>query len=170
MLLVRGPSSPDENFVLDLKFAAPSAVALWLAAPKPDWPDEAVRVVSIQRILQAISPALLHAARIRRQPFVLKELQPSIDRLDLARWRARPRRLMQAVEGMGKVAAWAHLRSSGQHGAASAQALQAYVGATRWSREADRLGERVAGRMQRAWQLYCKDYDAGAVSAALTPP
>jgi uncharacterized protein (DUF2252 family) len=170
MLLVRGPSSPDENFVLDLKLAAPSAVAAWLATPEPDWPNEAVRVVSIQRILQAISPALLHAAKIRKQPFVLKELQPSIDRLDLARWRARPRRLMQAVEGMGKVAAWAHLRSSGQYGAASAQALQAYVGATRWSREADRLGERVAGRMRRAWQLYCKDHDAGAVSAALTPP
>jgi uncharacterized protein (DUF2252 family) len=170
ILLVHGPSSPDENFVLDLKFAAPSAVAVWLAVPQPDWRDDAVRVVSIQRIMQAISPALLHAAKIRKQPFVLKELQPSIDRLDLARRRARPRRLMQAVDGMGKVAAWAHLRSSGQHGAASAQALQAYVGAKRWSREADRLGERVAARMQRAWQLYCKDYDAGAVSAALTPP
>ncbi len=168
ILLVHGPSSPDENFVLDLKFAAPSAVAAWSAAPQPDWPDEAVRIVSIQRIMQAISPALLHAARVRRRPFVLKELQPSIDRLDLARWRARPRRLMQAVEGMGKVAAWAHLRSAGQHGGASAQALQAYVGAKRWSGEADRLGERVAFRMQRAWQLYCKDYDAGVVSAALT--
>ena len=168
ILLVHGPSSPDENFVLDLKFAAPSAVAAWSAAPQPDWPDEAVRIVSIQRIMQAISPALLHAARVRGRPFVLKELQPSIDRLDLARWRARPRRLMQAVEGMGKVAAWAHLRSAGQHGGASAQALQAYVGAKRWSGEADRLGERVAFRMQRAWQLYCKDYDAGVVSAALT--
>ena len=170
ILLVHGPTSPDENFVLDLKFAAPSAVAAWWPAPQPDWPDEAVRVVSIQRITQAISPALLHAAKIRKQPFVLKELQPSIDRLDLARWRAKPRRLMQAVQGMGKVAAWAHLRSSGQYGAASAQALQAYVGAKRWSREADRLGERVAARTRRAWQLYSKDYDAGAVGAALTPP
>jgi uncharacterized protein (DUF2252 family) len=170
ILLVHGPSSPDENFVLDLKFAAPSAVALWLASPQPDWRDEAVRVVAIQRIMQAISPALLHAAKLRKRPFVLKELQPSIDRLELARWRARPRRLMQAVEGMGKVAAWAHLRSSGQYGAASAQTLQAYVGAKRWSREADRLGEGLAARMQRAWQLYCKDYDAGAVSAVPTAP
>jgi uncharacterized protein (DUF2252 family) len=170
ILLVHGPDSPDENFVLDLKFAAPSAVAAWWPAPQPEWPDEAVRVVSIQRIMQAISPALLHAAKVRKQPFVLKELQPSIDRLDLARWRAKPRRLMQAVEGMGRVAAWAHLRSSGHHGAASGQALQGYVGAKRWSREADRLGELVAARMERAWQLYCKDYDAGAVSAALTQP
>jgi len=170
ILLVHGPSSPDENFVLDLKFAAPSAVATWLPVPEPDWPDEAVRVVSIQRILQAISPALLHAAKIRQQPFVLKELQPSIDRLDLARWRAKPRRLRQAVEGMGHVAAWAHLRGCGQYGGASVQVLQAYVRARRWSREADRLGELAAARMQRAWQVYCKDYDAGAVSAAFTAP
>ncbi len=40
----------------------------------------------------------------------------------------------------------------------------------RWSREADRLGERVASRMQRAWKLYSKDYDAGAVGAVLIPP
>jgi len=124
--------------------------------------------VSIQRILQAISPALLHAAKFRKQLFVLKELQPSIDRLDLRRWRAKPRRLRQAVEGMGRVAAWAHLRGCGQHGGASVQVLQAYVRAQRWSREADRLGKRAAARMQRAWQLYCKDYDAGAVSAAVS--
>jgi uncharacterized protein (DUF2252 family) len=126
--------------------------------------------VSIQRIMQAISPALLHAAKVRRRPFVLKELQPSIDRLDLRRWRANPRRLRQAVEGMGRVAAWAHLRGCGQHGAASVQVLQAYVRASRWSREADKLGEVAAGRMKRAWQVYCKDYDAGAVDAALTAP
>jgi uncharacterized protein (DUF2252 family) len=163
ILLVHGPSSPDENFVLDLKFAAPSAPTAWLAGVQPKWPDDAIRVVSIQRIMQAISPALLHAAKVRKQPFVLKELQPSIDRLDLARWRAKPRRLRQAVEGMGHVAAWAHLRGCGQFGGASVQVLQTYVRAQRWSREADRLGEVAAARMQRAWQVYCRDYDAGAV-------
>jgi uncharacterized protein (DUF2252 family) len=170
VLLVRGPSSPDENFVLDLKFAAPSAVVTWLTGSQPEWPDDAIRVVSIQRTMQAIPPALLHAAKVRKQPFVLKELQPSIDRLDLARWRAKPRRLRQAVEGMGHVAAWAHLRGCGQYGGASVQVLQSYVRAKRWSREADSLGKLAAARMQRAWQLYCKDYDAGAVSAALTAP
>ena len=120
--------------------------------------------------MQAISPALLHAATLRKQPFVLKELQPSIDRLDLARWRAKPRRLRQAVEGMGHVAAWAHLRGCGQYGAASAQALQAYVGTKRWSREADRLGEPRPPGCSARGRLYCKDYDAGAVSAAVTAP
>ncbi|MGO9931644.1 MAG: DUF2252 family protein [Steroidobacteraceae bacterium] len=168
ILLVHGPASPDENFVLDLKFAAPSAVAAWFVEPQPDWPDDATRVVCIQRIMQAISPALLHAVNVKKQPFVLKELQPSIDRLDLGRWHTKPHRLAQSVEVMGHVAAWAHLRGCGQHGAASAQALQVYVRAKRWSREADRLAQVAAGRMHRAWQVYCKDYDAGVVTAAVT--
>ena len=166
ILLVHGPSSPDENFVLDLKFAAPAAAVPWLGAPQPGWSDDAIRIASIQRVMQAISPALLHAAKVRKRPFVLKELQPSIDRLDLARWRAKPRRLREAVEGMGHVAAWAHLRGCGQYGGASVQELQAYVRAQRWSREAEGLGKLAAARTQRAWQVYCKDYDAGAVSAA----
>ena len=34
LLLVRGRGSPDGNFVLDLKYAAPSAVAAWLGRPR----------------------------------------------------------------------------------------------------------------------------------------
>ena len=90
MLLIRGRGAPDQQFVLDLKFAAPSAVSEWLDRAQPGWADDAVRVVSIQRIMQAVSPAMLDAVRFERRPFVVKELQPSTDRLDLARMRPSP--------------------------------------------------------------------------------
>jgi uncharacterized protein (DUF2252 family) len=167
ILLIRGRGSPDQNFALDLKLAAPSAVAGWFAAKQPDWPSEAVRVVAIQRIVQAISPALLHAVTFDRQPFVLKELQPSIDRLDLSRWRNKPRRLLEAVEGMGRVTAWAHLRGCGHYGAASAESLQAFAAPSRWQAAADKLADIAARRIRRAWKLYCKDFDSGAVAAAV---
>ena len=167
ILLVRGRGSPDQNFALDLKFAAPSAVAEWLAQPQPQWPNEAARVVAIQRIMQAISPALLRAVRFEKRYFVLKELQPSIDRLDLTQWRSKPRRILQAVEGMGRVAAWAHLRGCGHHGAASSEILQAFVATKRWPGTVDRMADKAAKRMHRAWETYCKDFDSGAVSAAV---
>jgi uncharacterized protein (DUF2252 family) len=167
ILLVRGRGSPDQNFALDLKFAAPSAVADWLAQPQPQWPNEAARVVCIQRLMQAISPALLRAVRFDRQYFVLKELQPAIDRLDLTEWRTKPRRILQAVEGMGHVAAWAHLRGCGHHGASSSETLQAYAATKRWPDSVERLATVAAGRIHRAWQIYCKDYDSGAVAAAI---
>jgi len=169
LLLVRGRGSPDQNFALDLKFAAPSAVAQWLNCPQPDWPSEAVRVVAIQRVVQAISPALLRAVHFEKQPFVLKELQPVIDRLDFAQWRARPRRIQQAIEGMGHVTAWGHLRGCARYGAASVETLQAFAATKRWPETADRLAEAAAERIRRAWQTYCQDYDSGAVTAAIEP-
>jgi uncharacterized protein (DUF2252 family) len=170
ILLVRGRGSPDQNFVLDLKFAAPSAVIDWLKRPQPPWPNDAARVVGVQRILQAIAPAMLHAVQYGGRPFVLKELQPSVDRLDLGQWREKPRRFKQAIEGMARVAAWAHLRSCGHHGAAPVEALQAYVAGKRWAPAVERLSESAADRMHQAWRTYCKDYDAGAVTAAIKPP
>jgi uncharacterized protein (DUF2252 family) len=166
MLLVRGRGSPDQNFALDLKLAAPSAVAQWLRRPQPEWPDEAVRVVSIQRTLQAISPALLHAVDYRGRAFVLKELQPSIDRLALTEWRRTPRRFQQAIEGMGRVAAWAHLRSCGRQGTATVEELQAYVAGKGWTAAAGTLAGGTAADIRKAWRTYSKDYDSGAVAAA----
>jgi uncharacterized protein (DUF2252 family) len=167
ILLIRGRSSPDQNFALDLKFAAPSAVARWFAAKQPDWPSEASRVVAIQRIVQAISPALLHAVTFDRQPFVLKELQPSIDRLDLTQWRNKPGRLLEAVQGMGRVTAWAHLRGCGHYGAASAEDLQTFAASSRWQAATDKLSGAAAHRIRRDWKLYCKDFDSGAVADAV---
>ena len=167
MLLVRGRSAPHQHFVLDLKFAAPSAVSAWLKRSQPRWADDAVRVASIQRIMQAISPAMLNAVRFHEGPFVVKELQPSIDRLDLARLRAKPKRLAQAVEGMGHVAAWAHLRGCGRHGAGAPEDLQQYLAGERWRAAVERTAEAAAARTLRAWRSYCKDYDSGAVADAL---
>jgi uncharacterized protein (DUF2252 family) len=170
IVLVRGRGSPNQNFVLDLKFAARSAVIDWLKRPQPPWPNDAARVVGVQRILQAIAPAMLHAVQYRGRAFVLKELQPSVDRLDLGQWRERPRRFKQAIEGMARVAAWAHLRSCGHRGAAPVEVLQAYVAGKRWTPAVERLSKSAAGRMHQAWRTYCKDYDAGAVTAAIKPP
>jgi uncharacterized protein (DUF2252 family) len=170
MMLVRGRGSPDANFVLDLKYAAPSAVIEWLGTRQPPWRTEAARVVDVQTIMQAIPPAMFKAVEFQKCPFVLKELQPTIDRLDLDQWRGKLGRFTQAVQGMGRVTAWAQLRSCGRHGAASVDDLQAYVAGKRWVTATDEVADAAAQRLQTAWQTYCRDYDSGAVTAAIKPP
>ena len=167
VLLVRGRGSPDQNFALDLKFAAPSAPAEWLQSPQPGWPSDAARVVAVQRVMQAVAPALLQAMHFENKPFVLKELQPVVDRLAISQWRAKPKRIAHAVQGMGHVTAWGHLRSCGHYGATSPEALQEYVASARWRSGVERLAKRAAARTERAWRQYAKDYDSGAVMAAL---
>jgi uncharacterized protein (DUF2252 family) len=170
ILLIKGRGSPDQNFALDLKLAAPSAVAAWLARPQPVWPSESMRVVRLQRIMQAIPPAMLRAVKFDHRPFVLKELQPSIDRLEFSEWRGKPKRILEAVVAMGHVTAWAHLRGCGHFETASAEELQKYVAGDGWRRTAGKIADKAATGMHAAWRAYCKDYDAGAVLATIEPP
>ncbi|HEY2684093.1 MAG TPA: DUF2252 family protein [Steroidobacteraceae bacterium] len=167
VLLVRGHGSPNANFVLDLKYAAPSAPAEWLKIPQPDFGCEGERVVAIQRVMQAIPPALLQPVHFENRSFVLKELQPMVDRLALAQWQDRPKRITQAIVGMARVAAWAHLRGCGHYGASAAESLQAYAATRRWQAAVERLAQKAAKRTLAAWRAYAEDFDAGAVTEAL---
>jgi uncharacterized protein (DUF2252 family) len=169
VLLIEGRGSPDANYALDLKYAAPSAVAAWLGGPQPKFASESERVVRIQRIMQAIPPAMLRAETFDDAPFILKELQPSVDRLDFSEWRGKPRRIREAVVSMGHTTAWAHLRGCGHFGTTNVEALQTYVVEARWRHAARKLAAAAAAKMRTAWKQYCKDYDAGAVVGTIEP-
>src|SRR5262249_22822273 len=84
VILVRGRSDPDENFLLDLKWEPGSALAPYVPDPQPAWQYEAARVVAIQQRVQAIAPAFLQAVTIDERSYVLRELLPIQDRLQLA--------------------------------------------------------------------------------------
>lgn len=164
VLLVEGKGSPRSNYLLDLKMAIPPVVpSPAMARPRP-WATEAQRVVALQRVAQAISPALLHAVTIGERSYVLKELQPMTDRLDLAQWDGRIRRLELAVASMAAATAWAHLRSCGRFGACSLDELQRYVTRSPWQRTLRELAEQCSADAFDEWSAYRKAFDAGRVT------
>lgn len=126
-LLVEGAGSPDGNALLDLKAAMPSSLAMISPARQPRWSDEAHRIVAVQQRCQAIAPSRLSAVTFAKQPFVLKQLQPSADRLDLAHVGKDTGALCQVIESMAQLAAWAQLRSAGRDGSVPADALMAFA-------------------------------------------
>jgi uncharacterized protein (DUF2252 family) len=163
VLLVEGKGSPDGNYLLDLKLAVPSALPPALKLRQPRWESEASRVVTIQRIAQAISPALLHAVKMGAKSYVLKELQPMADRLDLAQWNGHIGRLELAISSMAAVTAWAQLRSCSRHGACTVESLQRYVAGSKWQRAFPALAAQCSERALQQWSAYCKVYDAGGI-------
>ena len=167
VLLVEGKGSPRGNYLLDLKRAVPSALALASARRQPRWASEAQRVVTTQRIAQAISPALLHAVTIGRQSYVLKELQPMTDRLDLARWDGGIERLELAVASMAAATAWAHLRGCCRYGACAVDDLQRYVGGAKWQQALSGMASHCSERTLQQWSAYCRAYDAGGMMPLL---
>lgn len=161
VLLVEGEGSPANNYLLDLKLALPSVLAPAVGLRQPKWASEAQRVVGTQRILQAIPPALLHAVIDGGRTYVLKEMQPSADRLDLALWQGHIERLEAVVKTMAEVAAWAQLRGCSRHGAASVADLQRFACGATWEKTLMAAAKDSCMRTHAQWRTYCKAYDGG---------
>ncbi|WP_243050749.1 DUF2252 domain-containing protein [Dyella sp. RRB7] len=161
-ILVEGKGSPDGNYLLDLKQAVPSSLVPHLAIAQPDWANEAERVVSVQRRMQAISPAFLQSVTMGRKSYVLRGLQPTEDRVALTDWQGKLERLDGVLDAMGKLTAWAQLRSGGRQGSATTDQLIAFSEKQRWPGELHGLTRECAKQVRRDWKTYSKAYDQGA--------
>ncbi len=164
IVLVRGKGSPDGNYLLDLKQALPSSPLPRVPLAQPPWIDEAQRVVTVQRRMQAIAMAFLHPVQMNGQPYVLRALQPSEDRVALSGSRLRHpvTRLENLVSVMAECLAWAQLRSSGRSGSAIADELIDFTRGAKWRRQLMEVARHCAAEVETDWQVYCAAYDQGA--------
>ena len=161
VILVRGRRDPDENFLLDLKWAPGSALAPYVPDPQPGWQHEAERVVAIQRRMQAIAPAFLQAVTIGERSYVLRELLPTEDRLQLEHWHGKSRRLEQVMDVMGKLVAWDHLRSGGRQGSAITDTLITFASQATWQKPLLEYAISYSAQVMQDWQRFCAAYKRG---------
>jgi uncharacterized protein (DUF2252 family) len=138
VVLVEGKGSPDGNYLLDLKEAKPSALGPRLARlsiKQPDWPDEASRVVTVQKRMQSIDHAFLHPVKLDGVSCILRGLQPTEDRVAIGEWGKKLEKLKDVAAIMGRIAAWDQLRASGRSGSASADELIAFAEREDWVKD-----------------------------------
>jgi uncharacterized protein (DUF2252 family) len=158
-LLINGA---DGLQLLELKSAQPSATAPYSPCRQPAWHSEADRIVELQRRCQAVAPALLRAVSFQGAPFLLRELQPSQDRLDLAAAAKSLTAFRDSLESMAGLSAWAQLRSSGRQGSSTAEELIAFAGDPRLTATLLKAARAMDDSVQADWAAYCVDYDQGA--------
>jgi uncharacterized protein (DUF2252 family) len=163
-ILVEGRGGPDGNFILDLKEARPSALAPYATAPQPHWPSEAARVAGVQWRAEAIAPALLHVVPMGKASFVLKELQPTTDRLAITE-STSGQDLGLIMMTMGHVLGWSHLRGGGRQGSAIADELITFGAERWWVRETLAFAKRYRDVVKNDFTEFAKAYDAGAFGA-----
>ena len=165
-ILVEGQGGTDGNLLLELKSAQPSATAPYSPCHQPAWRSEAERIVEVQKRCQAVPPGLWRAVTFDGEPFVLRELQPSQDRLDLAAAVTDLPALGGSLFTMGCLSAWAQLRSSGRQGSATADELIGFaVGTLRVTALLE--SARAMDAIVRAdWQEFCASYDEGRFTIA----
>jgi uncharacterized protein (DUF2252 family) len=158
VVLVEGKGSPDGNYLLDIKECKPSVLAPHLAAMhfrQPIWPDQATRVVTVQKRMQAVDHAFLHAVSMDGRSCTLRGLQPSEDRVDLDGRKLG--RLEDVIATMGCNLAWDQLRAAGRGGAANADDLIAYGRRDDWVQPMLDASAAMATLTQQQWQA-CKPW------------
>ncbi len=153
-LLVRGRGGPGKQAILDLKEAIAPTVRV---ATRAEWRSEAERVVSVQRWAQAVSPALLHAVHSGGRSYVLRELQPTQNRLSIRNWRGTVPQLAGVLTTMGQLVAWSHLRTSGRRGAAVVDRWIDFASEPRWPTVLLDYAVQASRRTVAMWAEFVED-------------
>ena len=170
VILIRGTGDIDDMRLLDLKRARPSATVEASKTKQPKWSCDAERVCTIQRRMQVKSPANLSFLVDRNRSYVLRELQPREDRLDLAQVAGAAQGLETAITGFAHLTAWAQLRSAGRHGSALADELVNFGARDRWPDRLMEAARNCADRSLEDWASFCRAYDKGAFTSGSSPP
>jgi uncharacterized protein (DUF2252 family) len=162
--LIEGDGSPNDNYLLDLKEARPSALAPLvrkLALSQPDWPNEAARIIAIKERVLSTPPALLAAVEFAGKSFTVCELEPTQDRVSLASCDGDLKRMRPILETMGELTAWSQLRGGGRQGSATADELIAFAERPKWRRDMLRVAQDFHDRVVADYQDYCAAYNRG---------
>lgn len=160
-MLVQGKGSPDGNYLLDLKQALPSALQAYVPCTQPAWPSQAVRIVELQRRVQAVSMAFLQPVVRGRTSYVLRGLQPTEDRVSLDRARQSLADIQKVMATMGQIVAWGQLRSGGRQGSATADELINFAQGRKWQSKLLEAAADCGQQVERDYHLYAQAYADG---------
>ncbi len=155
VILVEGNGSPNQNYLLDLKAARSSALQTYTPYSQPDWKNEAERITAIQDRFQESPPALLTPLMMQNQPYVLRELQPTADRVNLESKNGKIKRLKKVIKTMAEVTAWGQMRSTGRQKSAIADDLIAFAAAAKdWQPTLIEYARSYATQVERDYQEF----------------
>lgn len=166
VLLVEGKGSPDQNYLLDVKQELPSSLSPFLQLSQPQWVNQAERVVSIQQWAQVMPPALLAAVNLGGVGYVLRELQPVEDKVQLERLGAKLERWEEVVRVIAKVLAWDQLHGGGHHGSATAPKLKEFAQAMDWQAALLKYAQSYAAQVEEDYRTFCAAFDSGRLHHA----
>jgi uncharacterized protein (DUF2252 family) len=161
-ILIKGQGTESGRFLLDLKATTASALEPYLAVKQPDWKNEAKRVVEVQRRIQAIVPALLQAVTIDSKSYILRELMPTEDKIELKETTASAEELEVLARDTGLVVGWSELRSGGRDGSATIDELQAFSKRRKWRATVVEYAEHYADVAWGDWKSFRDAYQDGA--------
>lgn len=165
VFLLRNTKDAKKHLLVDMKQALPSSLQPWLTHTQPAWASEADRVVYVQHRMQNINPALLSTTGFEGDAYVIKEMQPTADKIDFLAL-DRFKDVACVVEDMALLTASALLRSAGHQGAALPDELIAFGADTHWQQGLLDYAAAYAAQTKKDYNEFFKAYKAGFFNPA----
>ena len=165
VILIEGKGSIGGHYLLDLKQSLGSCVAPHFESLQPIWRSQAHRIVALQRRMQAMPVAMLQPVQFEGSAYVLRELQPTEDRVSLDRAQQNNEDLEMTIRTMGQMLAWAQLRSAGRSGSATADELIHFSQRKKWKEKLLAASQACAQQVKKDAAVFSRAFDSGALNA-----
>jgi len=133
--LFQDKDKTDQYKLIDMKEARVSSLAKYADNEQPAWPTEAKRVYFVQKFMQNNNPELLSTTRFKKSSYVIRELQPSADKISFKKIKEQHEDIKQVIDDMAMLTASAQIRIAGRKGAAVADDLIAFGNKKGWQKK-----------------------------------
>jgi uncharacterized protein (DUF2252 family) len=161
VFLVQSTIDPTKHGLIDMKQSKASSLQPYITLPQPSWKSESDRIIAIQNRMQNVAPAFLNSISFEEESYVLKELQPTDDKINFSLIKNRSKDVERVIRDMAILTASAQLRSSGRQGAASADELLSFGQDSQWQQFTIDYALNYANQIKKDYQSYLKDFNAG---------
>ncbi len=145
-----------KHYMLDIKATRPSCNNVLTSFKQPRFKNEAERIICAGYLMQYSAPAFMVPHKIADKWYVVKELQPISDKIAVSSFNNDFSRLAEVAVEMAKLLAYAHLRSSGQIGASSADELVKFAAKKQWQKDIIELSGALAKKNDQYYKAFCK--------------
>ena len=147
--------------LLDMKEVTASSLMPYLTIRQPRWANEAERICIIEEYMQNNSPALLGATYFRNTDYIIRELQPSSDKIDFQLIKNSNKNLSDVISDMAILTASAQLRSAGRKGSAIPDDLISFGENSRWQNEILGFSKNYSSEVKKYYNEYLESYNTG---------
>jgi len=160
-VLLTWDSRQDKWRLLDVKQALPSSLAPHAASVQPRWPSEAERIVTVQGLMQYALPRFIGTVSIGGEMYVLKQLQPSSQKIDHSLCHKKMENVETVMTTMAQALASAQLRSASRKGSADVEALMKFSLQSLWQISLVQTAVDYTAVMKEYFQEYGKLFRKG---------
>ena len=159
--LFRRAGTSKNYLLLDMKQVTPSSLLPYITIQQPNWSNEAERICTIEEYMQNNSPALLGATNFKDIHYMIRELQPSSDKIDFHLIRNSTKDLSRVISDMAILTASAQLRSSGRKGAAIPDDLIEFGTDNHWQKIVLDYSKEYSAKVKKYYNSYIDKYIKG---------